>query len=441
MAAEYEVVVVGAGVAGCTAAHALATTAPRPKSILVIERGSPGRGSKIKMNGGEGTTPWVSGTAVFEPPHPPAIKMMVSLYAATSEEFLHHHTIEDGRTWFAMTARGLALQKQKALAHLPNPSQQLHQLGSVMVAPASDAAAVDREFALLKEMGCVVDKLTSAEVAEVTGTRSGFTCGLRFPNDAIIDSATYSERLLEAATKLSGVTVWKDGAEVVSVSDGDATAPAIVRLSDGKAVSAGKVVVATGAFFHGGDLSGLLRPCYSYLVALPSTPPSKASGGGMAHPCCPNLFTYGFSHDWCVVDGVVRMSGEDHFSALKEDHCEERCRRMAEWTYARFPQLDRSAPAVGRAGVYSETPDLLPIFGPPRSGSRLCYLVGCNAWGQAIMSCLGDMVPAAIGLRPYTREEQTIADLCSIQRFVVSCAGPSAERVDVLETVYPPSRL
>lgn len=56
------------------------------------------------------------------------------------------------------------MQKQKALAHLPNPSQQLHQLGSVMVAPASDAAAVDREFALLKEMGCVVDKLTSAEV-------------------------------------------------------------------------------------------------------------------------------------------------------------------------------------------------------------------------------------------------------------------------------------
>lgn len=58
------------------------------------------------------------------------------------------------------------------------------------------------------------------------------------------------------------------------------------------------------------------------------------------------------------------------------------CGRMAEWTYARFPQLDRSAPAVGRAGVYSETPDLLPIFGPPRPGSRLCYLVGCNAWGQ-----------------------------------------------------------
>jgi len=55
---------------------------------------------------------------------------------------------------------------------------------------------------------------------------------------------------------------------------------------------------------------------------------------------------------------------------------------MAEWTYDRFPQLDRTQPSVGRAGVYSETPDLLPIFGPPRPGSRLCYLVGCNAWGQ-----------------------------------------------------------
>ena len=32
----------------------------------------------------------------------------------------------------------------------------------------------------------------------------------------------------------------------------------------------------------------------------------------------PNYFTYGFSHDWCVSDNYVRLSGEDHFSAYKD---------------------------------------------------------------------------------------------------------------------------
>jgi len=51
------------------------------------------------------------------------------------------------------------------------------------------------------------------------------------------------------------------------------------------------------------------------------------------------------------------------------------------------------------------------------------------------------MVPAALGYRTYTADERPIADLCSIQRFVVSCGGPSAEQAANLETVYPPSRL
>eukprot|EP00037_Helgoeca_nana_P013928 m.129044 g.129044 ORF g.129044 m.129044 type:complete len:474 (+) comp22304_c0_seq1:20-1441(+) len=440
---DYDVVVVGAGVAGCTAAHALATSVSPPPSILVIDRGSAGRGSKATLVEDTTATPWVSGTAVFEPPNSGTVKMMVSLYASTSEEFLKHHSVADGRTWFKMTALGLALQKRKGLQTLSDPERQLRQLGSVMVAPASDAAGVRREYELLKSMGCNVEALSSDEVVAVAGKSSGFVCGLKFPDDAIIDSATYSECLLAAAAAVPGVTIWNDSDEVVRIDDGNKQTPATVVLAGGKEVTAGKIVIATGAFYHGGHLAGLLRPCYSYLVGMPSQPADPASGGGMAHPSCPNLFTYGFSHDWCVVDNVVRMSGEDHYSALKPDLCESRCRNLATWTYEHFPQLDQSQPFVGRAGVYSETPDLLPIFGSPAPQSRLCYIVGCNAWGQAIMSSLGDIVPAALGFREFTADEREIAQLCSIRRFTVSCSDttdPTPASASV-EAIYSASKL
>jgi glycine/D-amino acid oxidase-like deaminating enzyme len=106
-----------------------------------------------------------------------------------------------------MTALGLALQKRKGLQTLSDPERQLRQLGSVMVAPALDAAGVQREYELLKSMGCNVEALSSDEVVAVAGKSSGFVCGLKFPDDAIIDSATYSECLLAAAAAVPGVTV------------------------------------------------------------------------------------------------------------------------------------------------------------------------------------------------------------------------------------------
>ena len=36
-----------------------------------------------------------------------------------------------------------------------------------------------------------------------------------------------------------------------------------------------------------------------------------------------------------------------------------------------------------RYGVYSETPDLMPLVGEPADSPGVCYIVGCNAWGQA----------------------------------------------------------
>lgn len=409
--APFDVIVVGGGVAGATATHAIAEAAPN-RRVLVLERGEIGRGDESLGR--------ASGTAVFcESEGPTTIKMMCSLYATTSKEFLHEHSMEDAKTWFKMTSLGLELQKEKALKLLPSPDKQLKQMGAIMVAPPEHEEALEDEWKILTKAGCVVEKLDEKQVIARTGEASGFSAGLLFPNDAIIDSSAYAKCLLKQAENISTVTIREGSPSVVDISDGSDGSNAAVRLSNGEVIEAENIVVATGAFFHNGPLAGLLKPCYSYLVAMPQTDPTLANG--MQYPTSPNLYTYGFSHDWCMIDGVCRMSGEDHFSALKLPYTDQRCKSLAAWTYRRFPQLDRNVPYTGRHGIYSETPDFLPIFSKTTAESSVCYIVGCNAWGQAILSCLGNIVPAVLGYRPYEKDEKEIEALCSIQRFPITC--------------------
>ena len=51
----------------------------------------------------------------------------------------------------------------------------------------------------------------------------------------------------------------------------------------------------------------------------------------------PNYFTFEFSHDWCTSDDQVRISGEDHFSALKDPKLDERCKNLADWVFEKYP--------------------------------------------------------------------------------------------------------
>lgn len=54
-----------------------------------------------------------------------------------------------------------------------------------------------------------------------------------------------------------------------------------------------------------------------------------------------NYFTWGFTHDWCVTNGYVRVSGEDHYSALKPACSVDRNRILAEWCAEKYPSLQR----------------------------------------------------------------------------------------------------
>ena len=90
----------------------------------------------------------------------------------------------------------------------------------------------------------------------------------------------------------------------------------------------------TGGLYLDKTLSGILRPCFSYLTAIKNNEITEVSGQKVklqTSKNTPNFFTYGFSHDWAMCQGFLRIIGEDHFSALKNPRMNLRYRSLEIW--------------------------------------------------------------------------------------------------------------
>jgi FAD dependent oxidoreductase len=373
----------------------------------------------------------------------------------------------------------------------------LRQLGSFYLAYEPDEAALRREFEALVQLTTTENGLHGNSsiddglqwynreqlLLNVPGCSRDFCSGIYLPNDAIIDSSRYARGLVQLSISLATTTRASSSSSRSSVTchwntqvvgigttpkDSDVTntakdAGAWVDFDSGMRLYSRHVVVATGAFFlpsnkqqqqHASDttalaaaaagllsptIASLLKPCYSYLVHVPIL--DATSGSHPVDTLSPmvihnssNFVTWGFTHDWCYVDGAVRTSGEDHYSAYKEDaHSAERCAKLIDWTWQIYHVHDANRCAHDtvpqQCGIYSETPDYVPLVGSVQcrgaavpdqddeSCSPICYLVGCNAWGQAILSYAASLIPGLLGYRPLTDDERDTLRLLSIRRF------------------------
>ena len=196
---ECEVLVIGAGVAGATSAHALA--AAGVKDICVIDSGRAGVGFATKPSGAATDAPvypnnLYSGTAVMSDPTS-TIKMMVTLYPSSSAEFISHHGVEGAKRYINLATKGIAIQKELAREVLPHPEEQLTELGSLYVTDATKADELRAEFDTLVSLGCEgVELWDKGKLASVEGGNAvGFDLGIFFPNDAVINSSEYCRSL------------------------------------------------------------------------------------------------------------------------------------------------------------------------------------------------------------------------------------------------------
>jgi len=386
---------------------------------------------------GEGRSPRCSGSATMPDSVAPCVKMMVQLYAASSAEFIHHHGTDGARRYLRAAKQGLELQKEIAqriwqdperTSGEQQPQQHIRQLGSYYVAYQEDEEELRKEFETLQSLGCCedIEWCDRQRLAAVQGlSQCNFYCGIFFPRDAVIDSSLYAKTLLEYLlktttnihfwpnTRVSHVTQTGDDSVVVQLED---------DLRQEKSLTCQQVIMATGGLFQIPRLNGLLKPCYSYLVHVPL---SSHDNDNCTHcDYSANFFTWKFTHDWCFTEGQIRISGEDHFSAYKSPLCEERCANLTKWTLEQYKnrvsdtEIDDFCKSLPQQyGIYSETPDLAPLIGSLPDQKRITYLVGCNAWGQTILSYCSSLVPGLLGYKHLTESQKDALQLVSIRRF------------------------
>lgn len=432
---DYDVIVVGAGVAGASAVHHLlqdslvfpskGTRDTSDIHILVVDSGpAPGEG-----RGDDGRK---SGSATMTHLAISKIKMMVQVFNCASQEFVKHHGKEGARRYFQATKEGLEIQKRiaKALQNKgTNSPEIMSELGSYYVSPIHQQGELHAEFDFYRSLGeCCedvefIDGVTRT-MDQVPGASVDFPCAIYFPKEAIIDSSEYAKRLLAAAVATGKVTRRSNTRvqHIVTPSRGKAS---VILDGSGETISSRfGVVVATGAMDSlPPELNGLIRPCYSYLAHVPIETPAKVEES-------PNFFTWGFSHDWCFAGGQVRVSGEDHFCAYKNPKVKERCGRLINWARGIYgcPSTndnDHGTMMIPQQyGLYSETPDHVPLIGTTHDDSAVCYLLGCNAWGQTILSYSASLVPGLLGFRSATDGKVCLSEsqrdslkLLSIRRF------------------------
>lgn len=332
-----------------------------------------------------------------------------------AEEFVRHHGEEGAATYLEMAAAGRELEKELASRLLPNPAAELRQLGSVILGTKAQQPLIDYEYKLLKRLGCEVEYLSHHKVSELQGEAAEFNCGIFFPHDAVINSSEYCRSLLRAAMASGHVFLKENCPRVTNVVEQDGEV--IVRLSDGTKFRAKRAVVATGGHFLNDDLNGIVRPCWSYVATVPDTSGGKRPG--MPFPHSPNFFTYGFTHDWCMTDGYLRISGEDRTSALKPPRAKSRLQSLAHWAHQKYPYLSRDVTYGELYGVYAETPDYSPLVGRVHPNSNICYILGCNAWGQSILSYGATLIPALLGYASASPAQSKHMNFLSPMRFTL----------------------
>jgi glycine/D-amino acid oxidase-like deaminating enzyme len=439
----YSVIIVGGGVSAASVVYHLYSIPNFKSRVLLLESGEIGRGNKLefstnenlheKSEFGEETTykPWLSGSNVFD--NPGRIKMIVTIFPSTAKEFVRHHGMKGLRLYNKLSSLGrnteirladLFLNKihNYSVGEKENIPDQAGciQLGSLMVCYENEVTELQEEFKILNEGGFEVEWWDKDRVESIHGKTAEFSAGIFFPKDGVINSNLYSKKLIEYGVE-KGLEVREKShvSEVLEIKKNGEENVVKIVLDSGETIYANKVVMATGGLFLDKALLGILKPCYSYLTGIKNDNLIKSVEEVNMRTMrnSPNFFTYGFSHDWCMAQGYLRISGEDHFSALKNPRLKYRCQILEKWGKSNYDFLKHSSNVIYENGVYSETPDILPLVGKMSDNSNIVYIVGCNAWGQASMSGAAYLIPAILGERNIEKEEQEMIDFLSIRRF------------------------
>lgn len=334
--AEADVCVVGAGIAGLSAAHELAREGRR---VVVLESAAVGAGETGQ------TTAHLSavmdaGFARLERLHgPEGLRRAVASHAAALE-----------RIGEVAAEEGIACDYARVD-------------GWLVLAPGTDPAELDREHAAAERVGMEVERAASLPLP----SWDGGPC-LRFPGQARVHPLKYLRGLADAVERRGGRV--HTGTHVDSVEGGD---PATVRTRGRRTVRAGAVVVATNAPISDRLMTHAKQsPWRTYAVAM------RLEGEVPDALFWDTADPYHYVRLQPVGEGTERrmvliVGGEDHPTGGTTD-AERRYAALEAWARERFP-----AGAVERrwSGQWMEPVDGLAQIGPvPLEGANVHVVTG-----------------------------------------------------------------
>lgn len=236
---------------------------------------------------------------------------------------------------------------------------------------------LEREASLLDAHGFTVERLTRAQLPADLGAH--FLGGLRFPEDGRSFPAAWV-RALGAAARDAGATL-HERSPVTSIDD-DVNAVCVTTTS-GASITADHVVVATEAWLSGllPELTGLVLPYRSQvLAAAPPRTPDGAVRRVLPHVTWSRR---GWDYAQQSSDGHLVIGGEqlEDVERLRtwDETTEHDDQAWLETWLRRVFDLDPDVVARW-AGVLSQTPDGFPFVGPLPQRPRV---LACGGWGGA----------------------------------------------------------
>lgn len=350
MAERPDVIVIGAGVAGCGVAWRLAQ---RGQRVLILERDEPGRGAS-----------WA------------AAGMLAPVGETTHDDAFARMGEEALRRW-----DGFA----EELATL-NAGTGLRRSGRMQV--ATNAAAAER---LRRLASSPAGKRAQAVWLDPAATRSlepalttDIVGAAIFPRDASADPRSLSQALAHAAIDAGAFL------RIAQVSGirRDATGVCGVQLRDGSVISARRIVVAAGAWAS--HIEGLpaalpVRPIRGEMFAL------RVTGFEVQHiiwgdGCYVVPRGDGRVLVGATVDDVGFAPGPTPAGLAALSHAAERL----------FPRLSGQQIVEAWAGFRPGTPDTLPILGADERLPGLFHASGLHRNGILLAPVIADEIAAAV---------------------------------------------
>jgi len=393
-----EVCVVGAGIAGLTSAYRLATSG---RKVVVVEALAIGAGETERTTG------------------------HLALALDDGYEALETvHGAEGAR--LAAQSHAAAIDEIERIVALEGIDCGFERVDGYLFPHSADARAdVVRELGASRRAGIQGVALLDRTPLLPDGP------ALRYPRQGQFHPLRYLAGLADAIERLGGKIFC--GTRVAHVTGGE---PARVRTEDRHVITAGAVVIATGAPFNERLVIHAKQEAFrTYAVAL-SAPERLASG----------LYwdTDAPYHYARVLTGpggrdALLVGGEDHKAALPEEDPERRYARLEAWARARFPSLGPVTHSW--SGQVVGTADGLAFIGRnPGDDANVFIVTGDGGHGMTYGTIAGLMLPDLITARSHPWEklyDPARMRASTLKRWTREELPPAAEEAASAEALKP----